>query len=444
MQQREGVGVGAGHLPQVEDHGVGVLRTRLVERVQHTLGRGEVEGALGGDDTHAFVERAGEPAGRGGGEHVGGGDQRDGGAGKCRVLHEVEPETFRERAERRVAAYRGARRVQERAVGGQAETGRPGGEQTAGDAALGGQTDPEQPVAGGVVHSAGRHDGEDLGGDLGGDDPLPGDRIDTAVGQGRGHHGEVDGRGPYRALPEVGVHGRHRVDGQGSRTADQIGERPVAVPGRRLGAVDVLVDVQLPPGEPAQTGQDAAERGLLTAVGDQSGGHDGAGVDHRIGRPPGAGLQADGVERLAARFGAHPAAHLVEAERGQREGVDEGLGHRLQGEGGVRRAGAVGVPVHTHQGEPEVVGVRPGQLRDVVGLSTLPHTGEARVELAQRVRHGFRGAHRRPAGYRAGPAWSSPSPVIPPRRRRSGAASPHAPCRGCCAAVRLRRRAATR
>ena len=62
---------------------------------------------------------------------------------------------------------------------------------------------------------------------------------------------------------------------------------------------------------------------------------DRAGVDHRVRRATGARLQADRVERLAARLGADLRQHRIAAALDEREREDERLRHRLDRELGV-------------------------------------------------------------------------------------------------------------
>ncbi len=117
-------------------------------------------------------------------------------------------------------------------------------------------------------------------------------------------------------------------------------------------------------------------------------------------------FQADGVERLAAGLGVHPSGHLVEAQEGQGQGVDERLRHGLDGERHPGVARAVAVTVHADQGQPEGARVGERQLRNVVGEFALVDIGKPGVQFSQRVRDRTGGGAHRAPGRQPRSAWA--------------------------------------
>lgn len=136
---------------------------------------------------------------------------------------------------------------------------------------------------------------------------------------------------------------------------------------------------------------------------DQAAHGDRAGVDHRIERAPGAGVEDDGVEGVAAGLDAHVTEHLVAPEQLQREAVAERLRHRLD------RERALGVPargqtsVDRRERDAECIGLDGGELGDVgrdlpggVGQASLVDAREPRFQGGvRRVRDIDGGVHRR-------------------------------------------------
>ncbi len=402
------------------------------------LGLGELQLALGadGDDAPAAaVEQRGllRAAGAGGPSAVPG--VGDGGRQVHRCVHEVEGEPFGHRGERGHAPHGVARRIQWRAVDRDAEPARADRDQPTGDPALGRQADVQQPLPGAVVHPAGGHDRQGPHRHAPLHDPLAGDRVAAAVRQGRSHHRQV-GRGDQnRALAEVG--GRHgvRVVAQRAGRAHQVGQRTVAVAGGGLGSVDLLVVAQPTAGERGQAVQDPGGPRLGVGRRDQGGGGDRAGVDHRVGWPTGARFQTDGVEGLAAGLGADPSEHLVGSEVGEGQGVDEGLGDRLDGELGVGLARPVATAAHAGDRDAEVLGVGLGELRDVGGDLTALQPADPPVQFVECLRHRVHvrtpsvpaRPFRAPGGYRRvrgllEPAAAARRPARSARSARSGGA----------------------
>src|SRR4051794_3063902 len=76
---------------------------------------------------------------------------------------------------------------------------------TAADAALGGEADLVSPLTGRIVHAAAIHHAEDVLDVARLDRALPGDGIDAGVGECRAHHGQVVTIDERRALLEVEI-----------------------------------------------------------------------------------------------------------------------------------------------------------------------------------------------------------------------------------------------
>ena len=142
-------------------------------------------------------------------------------------------------------------------------------------------------------------------------------------------------------------------------------ECAIAVSGGGLRGEDVVVDRQLATGTRRQERSHPFESRSRGRPVDQGRGHDGAGVDQRIVRAAGVGFEADRVERLAARLEPHVSVHLVEAEFGDRQGVDERLRDRLDGELPIAVASGMDPAVHAHQCRAEPVRIDGGEFGDV-------------------------------------------------------------------------------
>ena len=218
-------------------------------------------------------------------------------------------------------------------------------------------------------------------------DPRAAHRVAPGVGQRRGHHRQVRRGDDQRALAEVGVQDVVDVAAQRPGAAHQVGDRAVAVAGPALGREDRLVDLERAAGERRQ-----ARRDPLEPAAHERGGEDRARVDERVRRAPRPRLEADRVERLAARLGPDARVDLVEPEVLERERVHERLGDRLDRERRGRVAHGVGVALVALEHDPELRRVGARELRDVVGQRALAGVGDAflpeRVERPRdRVAH---------------------------------------------------------
>ena len=99
-----------------------------------------------------------------------------------------------------------------------------------------------------------------------------------------------------------------------------------------LGAEDRVIHRQGAAGERTEAVENCL--GLLLRGGavDEGCHDDRPRVDHRVHRPAGLRLQADGVEGIARRLHADGASHRVHAAVFQRDAIDQRLGDRLDGE----------------------------------------------------------------------------------------------------------------
>ena len=127
--------------------------------------------------------------------------------------------------------------------------------------------------------------------------------------------------------------------------------------GLALGAVDLFVDFERAAGI-AGEGVEYARGLLLDRVArDQAAGRDCTGIDQRIERRTGLGLQADRIERVARRLDADFREHRVLAVLLQREPVGQRLGDRLDGERLARIADLVDEAVMRGDADAEAIGL---------------------------------------------------------------------------------------
>ncbi len=174
-----------------------------------------------------------------------------------RRVEQVQAEIGGELAAYGDAADAVALRVEARRKDADAEPPGLDREDAAADAALGRQSGVVHPLAREVVHAARRHHREDVVHVLLGDRARPGDGIHAAVGERRADQREIAARDADRALPEVGFERRRRLLFQDREVPEHPRDRAVAVPGRALGRVDPLVDVERAAGIAGKRVEDA-------------------------------------------------------------------------------------------------------------------------------------------------------------------------------------------
>ena len=285
------------------------------------------------------------------------------------MTEQVHAEVVRQLGERLNAPHAVAPGVEGCAVDADAELSRQDGDDAATDPALGGQAHPDHPFARVVVHAAAGHHRQRVAGGEFADHPIAGDRVGAAVGQGGPHHGEVLDAHLQRALLEVDLHrvGDRPVESAGRQR--QVTERPVAVAGGGLRRQHRLVEFEVPPGEGRHRLTHSPHLTIDVDAWDHRADHDRPGVDHRVVRSTGVGLEADGVERLAAGLEADVPGDLLQPQLVDHHRVDERLGDRLDRER-VLVARPVAAAEHAGHGDAEAVGVDVGELGDVVGQPT--------------------------------------------------------------------------
>ncbi len=254
----------------------------------------------------------------------------------------------------------------------------------AADAALGRHADAIDPFAGIIVHAGTGHDRQRAGHRVGLHHLLAGHRIEAVIGKRRRHHREIARGHQHRTLPEIDV--EHGVDVALDHgvIAQQISDGAVAVAGFALGLEYRFVDVERAAGEAAECGKDAIERLAAARLVNERGAGDRAGIDHRIVRPV-IGAKPDRIEGIAARLDADHRLDFVSAQHFQRQGKDEGLGNRLNGERHGAVADFVDVAVDGGEADAEMRRIGLLQLRNVVGHRTAMIVFELRVAPDQKA-----------------------------------------------------------
>ena len=291
------------------------------------LGPGESHGAAHFEDDD-FARAVRVVLARAGAGDDGGDGGLHGGARDLADVHHVQAHVARELLADDDDADAVAALVEFGGEGCDADLAGQGADDAACDAAFGGDADVGDPVAGGVVHAAGCHDGEDLADAVDvADDLLAGDGVDAGVAEGGGHHGQVVDVDVDGALADVALDGLARVARDDARGLQHVGDAHVAVGGAELGLEDLLVDVQLAAGQAGQHVEDARGPLLGGGVGpdDERVRCDGAGVDHGVHGLVGAALEGQLVEPVAGGLDADLLEHLGQAGVLDGDGVDEGL-----------------------------------------------------------------------------------------------------------------------
>ena len=123
---------------------------------------------------------------------------------------------------------------------------------------------------------------------------------------------------------------------------------------------------------------DAAQSHLGRPPFDEAGAGDRAGVDHRIARAAGDGIEPDGVEGVARRLDADLCQHLRASVVFEREAIDEGLRDRLDGELLPRVADFVNAAVGRDDADAEPVRIGLAQLGNVGGDFAVVDLGNIR------------------------------------------------------------------
>ena len=104
------------------------------------------------------------------------------------------------------------------------------------------------------------------------------------------------------------------------------------MPGRAFGSIDLFIDIKRAAGITRKCGEYAAGLCLNCIAIDQTAGSDCTGIDQRIERGTGLGLQADRIESVTRGFNADFCQHRRFAVLLQCQSIGQRLGHRLDGE----------------------------------------------------------------------------------------------------------------
>lgn len=156
----------------------------------------------------------------------------------------------------------------------------------------------------------------------------------------------------------------------------------------------LLVDAQVSSGHGGQLGADDLDPLVLVEITVPGEGVHGErpGVDHRVPRALRLGLDRDDVVRLARGLDIDGSQDLADAVLLEGQGVDEGLGHRLDRRLVVGVAHRVHLAVGGAQGRGQQAGVGVGEgLRDLVhlALGLVVHRVEGRCQvLVEGLAHG--------------------------------------------------------
>ena len=323
-------------------------------------------------------------------------------AGVVAAVEHMQIVMLRQRLAHLDAAHAVAVAVEFRRIAAEPEPRRQCRQDAAADAALGGDADAIDPFAGVIIHAGTGHHRQRPRNRVGRHDLLAGDGIDAAVGQCRGHHGDVARGDQNGALPEVGLQHRADILLDDVRRAQEIGNGAVAVAADAFGGKHGLVDGEVASGKPAERLADIFERAVALGLADQAAAGDRAGVDHRVEGMV-VGIEPDRIEGVAGRFDADGALDPRSTQRIQRQREHEGFGHRLDREGNAGIAGLVDVAVEGGEADAEMGRVGLAEFRNVVGdgaAGFLRKIRMATVEEPQQRR--FRGS---PGGRRGGKGW---------------------------------------
>ena len=223
---------------------------------------------------------------------------------EARCAEEMQLEVLRQRLAHGDAAHAVPALVERRREHADRELPGHHREDPAGHAALGRQPDAVHPLAGIVVHPAGRHDGEDLVDVLDPDHAIARHRVDAAGRERRADHAEVAAVDLDRALAEVEVEIRLRIVLDDLEIAQHVADRAVAVPRVALGPVDRLGELEPPAGVHREQREDARPPVFERVAPHERRRRDRARVDHRIARA--AGLDSRLISLNASPVGSTP------------------------------------------------------------------------------------------------------------------------------------------
>jgi len=114
-----------------------------------------------------------------------------------------------------------------------------------------------------------------------------------------------------------------------------------------------------------------------------AGGRNCTSIDHGIHRRTGFGIEADGVEGVAARLDTHLRQHGRPSTVGQRRGIHKGFGDGLDGERNVTISHRVGITVGGDDANAKVIGIGEGEFRNVARDRAVGQGTQASVQIFQ-------------------------------------------------------------
>src|SRR4051812_30383018 len=155
---------------------------------------------------------------------------------------QIHSQPLRQEFCRQLSLHAVAGRVERRRESPEAALARRDRDDAAADPALARQADVIEPVARGLVQSRCYHHRQRIVTDSRVDHALPGDRIDTAIGQRRAHHREIPGADVQRALPGIEIGGLLSVAIDAVVALQQPGDTAVAIVRLRRRGINLLVE----------------------------------------------------------------------------------------------------------------------------------------------------------------------------------------------------------
>jgi hypothetical protein len=236
-----------------------------------------------------------------------------------------------------------------------------------------------------IIHAATVHHRQHVRHIIGGERAFAGEGVDAVIGECRAHQREIAGAQGERALAEIEVEHLLRIALQHARRQHHPGDGAVAVAGLLFGEVDGLVERQIAAGEAGEQGVEGGAAFRLVMPGDQFGGGDRAGIDHRVERAAVRHVQRHRIEAVARRLDPDLGEDGVAPMLLQRVAVDEGLGDRLDGEGMIRIANRMDRAVHGGDGDAEQGGIGLGEFGNIAGGGTVRQRGEGGVETGEEI-----------------------------------------------------------
>ena len=307
---------------------------------------------LGGADVGGIELRAGELG-------------ADGGFADDRAVEQVQIQMPRQFLAHGDAAHAVAVRVELWRKDADADLPRQHCQHAAGHAAFRRNTDVIKPFARVVIHAARAHHAQHALDIFGTQRWLAGERIDAAIRERRRHDAEVAAVHGNGALLEINFRRRRRVAGKLIEITQHVADGAVAVAGLAFRLVNFFVQGQFATSIKRKGFQNPFEPRRRRFARNQSGGGNRAGVDHRIARPAGAGIEADGIERIAGRLHADAFQNRIAAVVFKGEAVNERLGNGLDGEFLPRVADLIDRAVRRDETDAEPVGIGLGEFRNV-------------------------------------------------------------------------------